>query len=358
MKLSAILLFSATSVFAFTGVFKPAVYICDSSWNSTFAARFMEKRALSFTRFEAAWAVSPSFGEPVQSPLEDNYTSYRLTDFEPEITGSEKFSILQNLDRLSLQFRPGKFRITAGRQAIFWGIAKSVSPSDIIAPFPYGTIDTQYRVGVDGIRIVYPTGVLSELETGAVFGEDGADEKNAYWFRGRFYELETDITLLGARYRENLMAGVSLNRAVLGAVAWAEGAYSESVNNESWWSISTGIERSFFQSRLYGFAEYHYNSPGGESILSDPYTTGSVYLSGEHYAAAGAGFTASPLLTFSAGALLSIDDGSSRVNLDSEYSLSDNTSASGGVTSGTGSSETEFGAVQFLFHMKYSVYFR
>ncbi len=358
MKLSGILLFSVTSAFAFTVVFKPAAFIRESSWDSAFRARFMEKRTLSFTRFEAAWAVSPSLGDPAQSGPEDNYTAYRLTDFEPEITGSENFSILQNLDRLSLEFRPGKFRITAGRQAIFWGIAKSVSPADFIAPFPYGTIDTQYRVGVDGIRAVYPTGVLSEIETGAVFGEDGADENNAYWLRGRFYKIETDITVLGARYRENLMAGGSLNRAILGAVAWAEGAYSESVNHESWWSISTGIERSFFQSRLYSFAEYHYNSAGRESILSDPYTTGSVYLAGEHYAAAGAGFSASPLLTFSTGALVSIDDGSSRVSLDGEYSLSDNSSASSGVSTGIGSRETEFGAVQFLFHMKYSVYFR
>lgn len=358
MRLLILLALSVQTAFSFTGVFKPALNVMEDGWDTTLTARFMEKRNLNFARFEAAWAVSPSAGDPAQSGPAENYTSYRIMDFQPDITENENFSILQNLDRLSLQFRPGKFRITVGRQAIYWGISKSVSPTDFIAPFPYGTIDTQYRVGVDGIRIVHPTGVLSDLETGAVLGDHGNDESNGYWLRGRFYHLQTDITVQGARYRQNLTAGGSLNRAVLGAVAWVEGAYSESVNNEGWWSLSTGMERSFLENRVYGYAEYHYNSAGKESELSDAYTTGSVYLLDEHYAAIGGLFTASPLLTLSAGCLLNMEDGSSQVNLDGEYSLSDNSSISAGLSSGVGENETEFGPVPFLFHCMYSVYFR
>lgn len=368
MKILFPVFLSFSSALAVSGVFKGAFHGYEDSWNTNLSVRLTEGRNLGFARLDLTWAVSPSMGNPAVKGPDDNYSSYRIADFEPRITpedwdGDNGFSLLQNLDRLNLQFRPGNLKVTAGRQAIYWGVSKTVSPTDFIAPFPYGTIDTDYRVGVDAVRAVYPVGMLSEVESGAVFGE--GLENNGFWARGRFYTLKTDLTATAALFNGTSLAGGSLNRALGGAVVWVEGAWSRHESGTSWWNMSSGAERSFLQSRLYGYTEYHFNSAGtddpGEYLsetAGEPYRNGTVYLLGRHYAAAGVSFSASPLLSLSANTLLNMSDRSMRIDLSGDYSLSDNGSLESGFSTGTGSLEDEFGGIPLTFYCIYSLYFQ
>ena len=363
---AAILLVS--SALSVSGVFKGSFNAEESSWNTNLNVRLTERRNPGFADLDLSWALSPSFGDPALKGPDDNFSSYRIADFDPRITPENwdedtKFSLLQNLDRLSLRFRPGNLKVIVGRQAIYWGVSKTVSPTDFIAPFPYGTIDTDYRVGVDAVRAVYPVGMLSEVESGAVFGR--GLKNNGLWVRGRFYALETDLTAVGAFFKGTSLAGGSLNRTLGGAVVWAEGAWSRHESGTSWWNLSSGVERSFLQSRLYGYTEYHFNSPGTgdprmypSETATEPYRNGTVYLLGRHYAAAGVSITASPLLTLSANTLLNTSDLSMRIDLSGEYSLSDNGSLEAGFSDGTGAPEDEFGGIPLSIYCIYSLYFQ
>lgn len=371
MNWLSLLLLSVTAVHAFTGVFKPGlqiIYSDSTNWNSYLSLRLMDNTRFGPVRTDFAWQVSPTVGNPALKG-ENEQSQFRITDpdariFPAEWSGAENFSILQNIDRLSLQARPARVRITLGRQAIFWGVSKSISPTDFIAPFQYGAINTDYRVGVDAIRAVYPIGMMSEIESGFVFGDKAEVEESGYWLRTRLYALNTDISILAAEFRENKLIGATLNRAIGGSVGWIESAVTKHEKEDSYWCLSTGIERSFHNSTFYGFIEYHYNQPGVsnhndylQNTTQPAYTTGGVYLMAEHYLATGVSVTASPLLTLNASSLLNMNDYSIQLSAGGDYSLSDNSALNAGISSGLGEEETEFGHLPSIMHLIFSVYF-
>ena len=372
MKWLFFFLLVSSTANGFTGVFKPGFQVNhkdSTGWNGYLSLRLMDNRRIGRFRTDFAWVVTPTAGNPALSGPETEQDQFRVTDpsariFPEDWTASENFSLLQNIDRLSFQMRPARVKITMGRQAIFWGVSKSVSPTDFIAPFPYGAINTDYRAGVDAVRAVYPLGVMSEIETGWVFGEDAEIDKSGYWLRTRLYASSTDISILASGFRENRMLGASLNRSLGGAVGWVESAVTKPKDSDEYLRLSTGIERSFRNSTLYGFLEYHYNSPGTsehedyiENATGPAYRTGGVYLMAKHYLAGGLSITATPLLTLNANSLFNMNDNSIQLSTSCDYSLSDNSALNAGISGGAGAEQTEFNNLTTVLHLILSIYF-
>jgi len=329
----------------------------------------MDSRRIGYFKTNAALVVIPGAGNPAPEGPPNGHSQFRIADPDARIypenwSSSENYSVVQNIDRLSIQTKLKNLRITLGRQAIFWGVSRSVSPTDFIAPFPYGEINTDYRVGADAVRAVYPTGVMSEAEGGVVFGSSAESHRNGYWFRARFYELNTDISVLAAEFRENIIAGGSLNRVIGSSVGWVESAAVKPNNEDVYWRLSTGLQRSFRSSTVSGFIEYHYNSPGESDRLGytqntaqPAYITGGVYLMAKHYLAGGVSISATPLLTLSAGSLLNLNDGSAQAGVGADYSLSDNSTLSTGISGGLGTDGSEFSSLPSEAHLSLSMYF-
>jgi len=302
----------------------------------------------------AAWILSASTGNPALSG-ENGVQVFRLADpqsrmFPSSWNGDESISILQDIDRLNIRLRTSLATLTVGRQAVYWGVAKSVSPTDFIAPLQYGTLDTEYRVGVDAVRSVAPVGMMSELDAGYVFGKDAYFSNSGCWLRGRFYVLQTDATLLAASFRENLMVGGSLNRSIGDGTGWVEcafvstGFFSENSDEGTCFSLSTGYDRSWLNAALYGFLEYHFSSPGADDPDNYPdvlegsaFQSGGIYLLGKHYLSPGASWSATPLLGFTGQALINLTDGSAFFSITSEYSITQNTVINVGLSRGLGS---------------------
>jgi hypothetical protein len=159
-----------------SGTLKPKFSITDqpihdSSLTYTFQVtlRLMVHHRTGNVSFDIAYLLSPTAGNPALSG-ENDVQVFRLADPETRIfpsswNGDESVSILQDIDRLNVRLRVSGAALTIGRQAVYWGVAKSVSPTDFIAPFQYGTLDTEYRIGVDALRSVVPIGIMSELDT-------------------------------------------------------------------------------------------------------------------------------------------------------------------------------------------------
>ncbi|RKZ10181.1 hypothetical protein DRQ25_03745 [Candidatus Fermentibacteria bacterium] len=316
--------------------------------------RLMVRHRAGNMNFNAAWILSPSGGNPALSG-ENDIQVFRLADPETRIfpsswNGDESFSILQDIDRLNVRLRVSGAALTIGRQAVYWGVAKSVSPTDFIAPFQYGTLDTEYRIGVDAVRAVVPIGIMSELDAGYLFGKDAGFSESGCWLRGRFYLFKTDANLLAACFRENLMVGGSLNRSLGGGTGWVECAFvstecfSDNPGEDTYWSLSTGYDRSWLNASLYGFLEYHFSSPGTDDPENYPgilegsaFGSGGIYLLGKHYRSPGANWSVTPLLNFTGQALVNLTDGSAFLSVTSEYSISQNTVINAGLSRGLGS---------------------
>ena len=372
-----------------SGTLKPKFSITDqpipdSSLTYTFGVplRLMVRHRAGSLNFNAAWIFSPSGGNPALSG-ENDVQVFRLADPETRIfpsswNGDESFSILQDIDRLNVRLRVSGAALTIGRQAVYWGVAKSVSPTDFIAPFQYGTLDTEYRIGVDAVRTVVPIGIMSELDAGYLFGKDAGFSNSGCWLRGRFYLFKTDATLLAACFRENLMIGGSLNRSLGGGTGWVEcafvstGLFSDNPGEDTYWSLSTGYDRSWLNAALYGFLEYHFSSPGTDDPVSYPgilagsaFQSGGIYLLGKHYLSPGASWSVTPLLNFTCQALVNLTDGSAFLSATSEYSTSQNTVINAGLSRGLGSipndtagdSGSEFGAWPRYYSLSVGYYF-
>ena len=77
----------------------------------------------------------------------------------------------QNLDRAFLTFSPPSGDIYIGRQAIAFGAADVVNPTDVLAPYGFDSLDTENRPGVDALRYRIPFGGMGELDFGVVCGD-------------------------------------------------------------------------------------------------------------------------------------------------------------------------------------------
>jgi hypothetical protein len=308
---------------------------------------------------------------------------YRAGDLDRRLYPAEKdpvgsFGLYQNLDRAQLEIRFGRMDFYLGRQAIAWGSARVINPTDILAPFSYTALDTEDRVGVDALRARLATGIMSELDAGLVAGEDFDSRNSAAYLRYKMYFERTDLAAMVVAFREHVMAGVDVSRAVGGAGGWLETALvwprllqsRADIRPHSYWRLSLGADYNL-GADTYGFAEYHYNQPGASdphdypALVTGPaYIDGAVYLLGKHYLAPGITHQISPLITAAGEFLWNLSDGSAYLTASVEYNVAENVYLAGGGYLGIGPGpkgplqiESEFGAYPDTFYSSFRFYF-
>ena len=324
------------------------------------------------------------FSEPSIVTATDSL-SYRTVDLDSAIYPGKddpagSFGLFQNLDRASIAYGADFADITIGRQAIAWGSARVVNPTDIVAPYAYDQLDTEDRIGVDAIRVQIPIGILGEFDAGYVFGKNFAFEKSAFFLRSQLNAVETDFSIILVGFREHLMTGVDIARGIGGAGFWLEAAYvyantfdGEDEGAESYLRASVGLDYSF-AGKAYGFIEYHFSGAGaGEpedylDNLSEPaYTDGAIYLLGRQYLAPGLTFQITPLISLGGVLLSNISDPSVFPSLQIEYNFAQDIYISAGGFIGIGKRpetedeelefRSEFGGYPTLFFSSFRIYF-
>ena len=324
------------------------------------------------------------FSEPAVAGAADSLR-YRVVDFDSAIYTGENdpaasLGLFKNLDRAAVAYSADFGDITIGRQAIAWGSARVVNPTDVIAPYAYDQLDTEDRIGVDAIRVQIPIGVLGEFDTGYVFGEDLAFEKSAFFLRSQLNAVETDFSILLLGIREHLMTGFDITRGIGGAGFWIETAYvnanvfdSENDDVEDYLRASIGLDYSF-GGVVYGFIEYHFSGAGtseAEDYLANPtqpaYTDGAVYLMSKHYVVPGLTCQITPLISLSSIILSNVSDPSVFPSLQIEYNLAQDIYLSAGGLVGIGKRpetageetqyRSEFGGYSNFYFLSFRVYF-
>lgn len=304
---------------------------------------------------------------------------YRLTDLNSRIYQSGgNFEILQNLDRLLLKITLGAADIYAGRQAIAWGNARMVNPTDILAPARFDALDTEDRAGVDALRLRIPTGDMSEIDTGYAMGA----ASNVFYIRTRFYSGGNDIAFTFAGFGENLLSGIDISRTIGGALFWAEtaGVFTDIPNTLSltkknhYLRTTAGCDYAL-SGKIYGVAEYHYNSAGQKEPESYPtnlegaaYREGGGYLLGRHYLNAGLNAQTNPLIILTGRIMVNLDDRSVFIAPAAEYNVVENMYIDAGVYMGCGrlseiepagnfKPNSEFGAYPDIYFAALRIYF-
>ena len=339
--------------------------------------------------FVIAYDFTPRIQDPLlftESPFAVAIPSsrYRLVDmrsrfypFDNETMGN--VGIYHNLDRAALQWSSSFFDIIIGRDAIAWGSARIINPTDVVAPFTYDQLDTEDRVGVDAFRVRVPVGVLGEVDAGYILGNNFNYDKRAIFFRTLVNAIETDFSVLLLEFQKERLIGLDITRGIAGAGFWLETAYvfirslkhpSHVENN--YLRTSLGLDYRF-SGESYGFVEYHYNGAGVEkpedylSNISTPaYTHGGVFLLGNHYLVPGFSHQLTPLMSFSGQVLLNITDVSVWISLPIAYNIAEDVHLSIGSFFSIGKRpavdkptqfRSEFGSYPHFFFASIQVYF-
>ena len=301
----------------------------------------------------------------------DGNVGYRAYDFDEKLypeqsSADQNLAVYHNLDRMygSVSFPFGDLYL--GRQAISWGSAHVINPTDIIAPYSFSNLNTEEKRGVDAVRLRMPVGSMSEIDLGYVAGDEFSYAQSALFGRTRLYAAGADISLLVMDFKENLLIGGDIARSIGGAGSWIEAAYvlpdalgSDGADAEQQYTtVSAGMDYNFGP-KFYGYAEYHFNSPGKDSADKyTAYTDGAIYLLGRHYAAIGGTYQLTPLIPVSGMLLMNITDISANFSLNIDYNFTRDVYVSAGCYLGAGESQsTEFAAYPDLYYVSVKLYF-
>ena len=339
--------------------------------------------------FAFAYDFTPRVQDPLlfsQSPIAVSTasSSYRIADFDSPIYPSAEdpvgsVGIYHNLDRAALQFSTDFADFSVGRDAIAWGSARVVNPTDVVAPYTYDQLDTEDRVGVDAIRVRIPVGAMGEVDAGYISGTNFDFDKSAVFLRTQLNAAETDFSILLLEFQRDLLIGLDVARGIGGAGFWLETAYvltapfdDEPDTSEDYLRASIGLDYSF-GGETYAFIEYHFNGAGAQkpenylTNLEQPaYTRGSVYLLGMHYLAPGFTRQITPLIGFGGQLLFNLSDVSAWIAPQVSYNIAEDIHlAIGGLISLGKRPEddeltqlrSEFGSYPNLFFSSFRVYF-
>lgn len=340
--------------------------------------------------FDLSYDIGSRIQDPSlfsESPIEGaaNLLRYRVVDLDSEIypgaiDTAGSFGLFQNFDRASIAYSGDFGDITIGRQAIAWGSARVVNPTDVLAPYTYDQLDTEDRIGVDAVRVQIPIGVLGEFDTGYVFGQDLVFEKSAFYVRSQLNAAATDFSILLLGFREHLMTGFDIARGIGGAGFWFESAYvfadafdGENGEAENYLRASIGLDYSF-RGVIYGFIEYHFSGAGaGKPVdylanLTKPANTdGAVYLMGKHYFVPGLTCQITPLISLSSVVLSNVSDLSAFPSAQIEYNLAQDVYFSTGAFIEIGNHpetkgeetqfRSEFGGYSKVYFLSFRIYF-
>jgi len=350
----------------------------------------------SHVSVELAYDISPwvqeAGGDPEWSLAHNlQEREYRAVDFadrlypdDDEAAGS--FQIYQNLDRALVTVNTSLADTYVGRQAVAWGSARVINPTDVLAPFSFDALDVEDRRGVDAVRIRIPLGLMGELDGGLVFGDDAHFRNNAFFLRAKTYHARTDISAIVTGFRRHLMLGIDITRPIGGAGCWLEAAHvlvgaledGYRRNDLDYFRITTGFDY-VLRDGTYLFCEYHYNGAGYDAdrlqvsdLLSPAYLDGSVFLTGKHYLCPGITHPVTPLITVSGQMLVNLSDPSLFLAPGAEYNIAENIYLSAGANIGLGARgeivssggldvdlrvNSEFGNYADLYYASFRVYF-
>ena len=309
------------------------VFQFDKNYQSQNSARIMLDGFSGSITWQLHYELSPVFvskalatERPTFNVVGDNY---RLIDPDANLLDDDnKTQLYQNLDRLNFQVQMDAGDLTIGRQAISFGSARIINPTDIFLPFDVRTFNTEYRNGVDALRFQRPWGDLGEIDIGVVLGKDAKSENSAAFLQLRTNHSGTDYHLAVIEFAEQQLFGLGLQTAIWDLGFWLEAAYVN--GDDNYMRLSTGVDYSFSENTFVQI-EYHYNGAGSNdhndylsNLSATPYQRGGVFLLGENYIMPSFTVQLSSLWFVATQVIYNLDDNSAFLSVSAEYNIAEN----------------------------------
>lgn len=225
--------------------------------------------------------------------LDDNVIlkrQYRVLDLNMSLLNSgNNYALLQNLDRLLLNYFASNYTLTIGRQQIAFGNARITNPTDVFSPFSYMIIDKEVRNGVDAIRLIKELDENSELDLGIIFGDNAKKDKSGIYALLKLSLDELEFSPMLAYFNDATMLGLDFSYPFFGALLWLEGAWINPKEEKPYTRLTLGGER-LLNDKLFFIGEYHFNGAGQSDsnkydsfIDTFAFKNLGVFLKARHY---------------------------------------------------------------------------
>lgn len=172
-----------------------------------FRATF-HQTATALTGARTPLAAGPSTGVGLKA---DELVPLSWTAFDEDLT------IQGRVDRAVIAWTPDGFALTVGRQPISFGNGAFFTPLDLVNPFTPAVIDTEYKPGVDAVRLDLYRGTATSLTLATAWAGGWNARGLIVAAYGRTNVGVTDLGLFLGGVRGDLVAGTSLATGI-GAV--------------------------------------------------------------------------------------------------------------------------------------------
>jgi len=304
------------------------IFQLDTLYQSQNSARLMLDGFSDQMTWQIHYEPSIEFRSAASPQFARKSNNYRLADIKNNESNVNKTIVFHNLDRLNVQLQLKAGDLTIGRQAITFGSARIINPSDVFLPFNFRVRNTEYRTGIDAIRFQKPLGELSELDMGIVLSKDAKIENSAVFVQWLGNLSGNDIQVTAMQFSKQKLLGLGYQGA-LGAIGtWLEVAYVK--GNADYYRLSLGFDYAFTENTFF-MLEYHNNgagasNPSGYTDLQNDkaYQDGGVFLLGTNYLLSSLNWQISALLNLGFQGIVNLDDKSLFLNAALNYSLSEN----------------------------------
>ncbi|MBT6837115.1 MAG: hypothetical protein HOA61_13830, partial [Bacteroidetes bacterium] len=99
---------------------------------------------------------------PGYAKIVDNEQGF--IDMSGLIFSEKSFLLHSTIDRAWIDYTKGKFQVRIGRQRINWSQTFAWNPNDLFNTYSFFDFDYEEKPGSDAVKIVYYTGMTSQLE--------------------------------------------------------------------------------------------------------------------------------------------------------------------------------------------------
>jgi len=296
----------------------------------------------------------------------------RRWDLSSTLVEEDRLRVWHDVDRLSLTWYTEIADVTAGRQAITWGISNLYPVADLWAQFSPFELDTEEKPGIDAIRMLhYPSG---SLEIDAVVADRGSSRNLSAGVRGSLSLSWADVYVGGGKFWREAMGLAGISAPVGSYKIRGEAALPYHLDDDGFKLPRVTLGVDWLGGETVLSAEYNFNGIGATDaedygqVLADPrLAQGETYFLGRHNV--GGLITWTPgndRLSVTATGLLNLQDPSGALVPSLTYDFGQETRVSAGALFSFGATplfspdpelRSEFGAYGDFMFVMLSVYF-
>lgn len=272
-------------------------------------------------------------------------------------TNGDVLTIRGRTDRLWLRWSAPGIDVTVGRQPVTFGSGLVFTPMDMVNPFSPAVIDTEYKPGVDAVRVDAYAGVSTRISALAAWSgipihdadRDGVTLRDVILVANAQATIGvTDIQILGGWARDEGVFGAGFSGSIGAVAIYGDGTVTLPAEEEREEDpfVRAVVGASFLPTTTTSVStELYYAGLGAAdpadylSVLTSPrFSRGEIWQVGRFYGSLAISQEITPLISASVAGIVNIEDPSAFIAPTVSWSVSDEAALAAGAYFGVGRS--------------------